>query len=278
MKFKKLLLTTAMATLCVGAFAQGFGGPPPQGGPGGPRMMFGGPMGGVQPAEMLVMREDVQADLKLTDEQKSKLLELRQSMRPGGPGGAPGGGPGGPGGGPPGGGGGFGGLPPGGAGQGGPGQGGPGGPSDEMRKAMEEARKKQTEAVKKILTAEQYARLKEISVQLAGNAALSDEEVQKSLGLTDAQKAKVKSLQQSQMAANQAVFQQARDGDLDPGQIREIMKKNTDILNAELGKVLTDAQKAKLKTMGGAPFKATEQPRGFGPGGGGFGGPGGGGG
>jgi hypothetical protein len=113
---------------------QGFrGGPPggPQGMRGGPGMMMGGPR--------ILMRPDVQKELKITDDQRQKLADLMPpgpgafEGRPGGPPGGFGGGPGGP----PGGfGGGPGGPPPGGfgGGQGGPGgpppggQGGPGGP------------------------------------------------------------------------------------------------------------------------------------------------------
>ena len=119
---------------------------------------------------------------------------------PGGP--PPGGGEeGGPGGPPPGGpGGGFGG------GFGGPGGGGPGGPNgggdpEAMRKMFEEARAKRLEQVKKILSADQYSRLKGIEIQLSGNAAILDPEIQKDLALTDAQKTKIKTLQKQQSDA-----------------------------------------------------------------------------
>jgi hypothetical protein len=37
-------------------------------------------------------------------------------------------------------------------------------------------------------------------------------------------------------------------------EFQEKNKKNDDILNTEIGKVLTDAQKAKLSEMGGKKF------------------------
>lgn len=298
-KLSLLAAFAAMATFSIGlCFAQdggfpgggpgGFGGPGGRG-PSGP----GGMMGGVARPEMLVMRRDVQADLQLTEDQKNQLAALRSSMRPaggpggfggpggpggpdGGPGGPPDGGPGGPGG-PGGDDGGPGGPPPGGpdGGPGGPaggfGDGGPGGPPpggpnggdfDAMRKTMEAARKKNLEQIKKILTADQYARLKGIEIQLSGNAAASDPEIQQDLKLTDAQKTKVKNLLQKQGEANRSVFERARNGDIDQDQVQTSLKNNKQALNVEIGKILTDDQKATLKTMAGKPFKATDPQRG----------------
>lgn len=270
MKVKKIILTMALAAVSLGAYAQqggGFQGGPPPGG--GMRMQMGGPGGGG--FDMLLFRQDVQADLQLTDDQKSQLSELGGPGGRGGPGG--GGGFGGP---PGGGGGGFGGPPPGGGGGGfgGPPPGGGGGGFDpeQMRKQMDEMRKKRTEQIKKILTAEQYARLKGISIQLSGNAAILNPEIQTDLAFSDTQKTKIKSLQQQQMDANRALFDQMRDGDIDRDQIQAAMKKSNTVMNDELGKVLTADQKTKLKTLAGKPFKATDPERG--PGGPGGGGPG----
>lgn len=276
-----------------GAFPQQ-GGPPqggfPQGGfpQGGFRGPMGfGQMGGGLNLVMLVGQPDVQDDLQLTDDQKDKLEKLRETMLPqggpggGGPGGGPGGGgpggggPGGDGpggggpggggpGGPPPGGGGFGGPPPdggpggGGPGGGGPGGGGPGGggPSDAMRKAFEETRKKATEELKKILTTDQYARLKGIGIQLGGNSVAADPEIQTDLALTDAQKAKIKTLQKKAGDAGRTLFDKVRNQELDPQELPGMMKQNRQILNDEIGKVLTPDQKTKLKTMSGKPFKS----------------------
>jgi hypothetical protein len=289
MKIHRMIAVAAVATLAVCSFAQGDpngggpGGPPPgQRGPGGP----GFRRVGLQPTEMLVRRSDVQTDLALTDDQKSKLHTLLQSMRgPGGPGG-PGGGPGGP---PPD--GGRGGPPPDG-GQGGPppdgGQGGPppdggpgGGGNDAFRARMDAMRKKITDGINAILTSDQKTRLKEIQVQLAGNAAAVDTGIQKSLKLTDDQKSKIASLVRSLGEANRAVFDKMRSGDIEPEQVQATLKKNTKILNAEIGKILTTDQTTALTQMSGKTFTSTEPDRGFGgpggPGGGGPGGPDGGG-
>lgn len=274
MNVKKVALMAIMSLAGAMALAQdgGPGGPPPGGGFGPPGMGRGGP-GGMNNPLFLLSRHDVQVDLKLTSEQIDKLNDLRETMRPqGGPGGGPGGpgggpgGEGGPGGGGPGGEGGPGGPPPDMAG----GQGGPGGPppaddsnSDDRFKAMEkrmkEMREKQDAAINKILTTEQQKRLKEIAIQLGGNAALLDATVQKSLSLSDEQKLKIKSLQTSQQKANRSVMEKARNGDIEFDQVRKIMDKNQKSLDKSLGELLTDAQKAKLKALGGAPFKEEKE-------------------
>src|SRR5579872_4330451 len=97
MKGTTIVVTLAVA-LATCAFAQQQGGPP-QGGPGGQRGQggFGGPggrrgmEGAIAPLDRLVFRADVQADIKVTADQKAKLVELRPRRGPGGPGG-----PGGP--------------------------------------------------------------------------------------------------------------------------------------------------------------------------------------
>src|SRR5207248_7657824 len=77
-------LTVAAGLLASGgAFAQGPGGGPP-GQFGGPPGRFGGPFGGPGRGPgggMLTMIPEVQTELKLTDEQKSKLAGLRQQAQ-----------------------------------------------------------------------------------------------------------------------------------------------------------------------------------------------------
>jgi hypothetical protein len=52
----------------------------------------------------------------------------------------------------------------------------------------------------------------------------------------------------------QALMQKMRDQELSREEMQEKMKKNGDIMNTELGKVLTDNQRAKLTEMGGKKF------------------------
>jgi Spy/CpxP family protein refolding chaperone len=139
----------------------------------------------------------------------------------------------------------------------------------EMRKKMQGVNKELDELATKILDADQLARAKQLQLQRQGGSALAREEVAKKLELTDDQTAKVKKLQESlakppQFDPNgdmQAQFQKMREN---------VTKTQKDMLA-----VLTDAQTAKWKEMCGKEFKFP-QGRGFGRGGaGGGGGPGG---
>jgi len=132
---------------------------------------------------------------------------------------------------------------------------------------MFEAReKKMTEALQKILTADQMTRLKEISIQLAGKQAVNDADVQTKLSITDDQKAKLKTLSGKMQEANRSIFEKMRDGEIQREDVQGMMKQNQTIMGTEIDKILTDDQKAKLKALAGKPFKATDQPRGFGGG------------
>lgn len=127
---------------------------------------------------------------------------------------------------------------------------------EAMQKMMETMGKEGDKKVEGILTADQFKRLKEIQLQLTGNRAILDKEVQKALELTKEQLAKIDSLQQNMNAANEALMQQAMDGSLSREEVQPKMQKNMEAFNAELGKILTADQAAKLKTMGGKPFVA----------------------
>jgi len=224
MNFKKLVMITATAALVCAAMAQGGG----QG-----RRGFGQQGDALQ----LTSREDVQKDLALTDEQKTKLTDLRtaaqgkmreafQAARDAA-----------------------------------------GDDQDAMRKAitaaMEKMQAENQTAIAGILTADQVKRLKEITVQFVGvRIAATNKEVQKDLSVTDEQKAKFAELQTKQQAAMREAFQNAQG---DQAAIREAMTKNNKIMEDEINKILTDAQKAKLKELGGSkPFVRVDPPAGGG--------------
>lgn len=184
--------------------------------------------------DMLLMRQDVQTDLGITSDQRKQLEDAQDGM--------------------------FSGVSFGTAGdnavvvQGGPpSSGGTAGAPD-----FKAIQKKIEDQVDHILTPPQKSRLKEIAIQLAGNAAVLDAGVENGLGLGEQQRAKVKDLDSKERAANGAVFEKARAGDLQPDQVMQIIRKNGQTLNTELGKILTDSQKAKLRAMGGKPFKAAD--------------------
>ncbi len=192
-------------------------------------------MGGDASGTMLLQRKDVQADLGLSDDQKTKLAALRDKAQ-----------------------------------------------SDMRdifqnsngdREAAMAAMQKYMENMQKevgaIVTKEQVARLKEINIQISGSRSAMIPAIQKEIGLSDAQVAKLKGLQAKQQEANQALFQKMRDQEITREELQEAMKKNSTVMDTEVAKVLTDGQKAKLKTMGGKEFKADPNEKGgFGGGGG----------
>ena len=185
----------------------------------------------------LLQRADVQKELKLSDDQKSKLAELNPRGARGAGGGNAGGGN------------------AGGAGAGG-GRGAGGGNVDpaEMQKRMAEREK----AVFDLLNADQGKRLKELFYQRSGFRALGREDVQKELGMSAEQIQKVKDLQDKQRVANQSIMEKVRNQELDRQEARDMQTKNDKTLGDELGKVLTSDQAAKFKAMQGAPFTFEE--------------------
>ncbi|MBI1333913.1 MAG: hypothetical protein JST12_12380 [Armatimonadetes bacterium] len=216
---KKLLFGIAILAIAVMSQAQRGG------------FMMGGAGGGANPA-MLLGREDVQKDLALTDAQKDKVATLtdQNAMR------------------------------------------------DRFMKAMQDAgvsfedmrtdegRKKMQPIMEKmqadmkkeidaILTPEQSKRLGQIGVQMAGNRAILQKDVAKALGITDDQNEKIQNLVKMQGDAQRGLFQKMQDGELTREDLQDKMKKNGEIFDTELGKLLTDNQKAKLKEMGGKPFE-----------------------
>lgn len=197
----------------------------------------------------LALRKDVQTDLAVTDDQKKKLDDLnakQREARRGQFGGGAGGGQRGNGGG-----------GNGGGGNGGGGFGGGQGIDREaLQKRMEEQRTQTHKDLAAILNEGQMKRLGEISVQLRGNRAILDTAVQKELGFTSEQSTKLKDLQDKQQAANQSLFEKVRNNEMSREDVQAAMEKNNKTMDEELGKILTSEQTAKLKAMGGKPFKA----------------------
>lgn len=223
-----------------------------QGGGGRQGRGFGGGFGRGNNTAFLLRRSDVQADLGISADQKSKLDDLMTSMRgQRGQGGAGGGG-----------------------GQGGAGGGTP--PTDAERQArraeMESRMAEMQSKVNAILTQQQQSRLKQISLQIRGNMALTDPDTQKEVGLSGDQISKIKGLQDTMQQASQSVMEKMRSQTITREQAMAAFKTNSDAMNKEIGKLLTSRQTAKFKEMQGATFKADpSQSQGFG-GGGGFGG------
>jgi Spy/CpxP family protein refolding chaperone len=221
----KFIAVTAIAVFAVASFAQGGGG---GGGRGqGRGFQFG--RGGMQdPAgTFLLNREDVAGEIKLTADQKTKLDGIRQAQRD---------------------------------------KmremfqnGGGGGDREAMMAEMQKMQAANSKEMLAVLTDDQKKRLKELAIQRMGNSVVTNADLQKELGVTDDQKAKIKDLQDKQAAANQALMEKMRNQEIERDAAMESMRKNGEAFNVELGKILTDAQKEKIKTMSGKPFKFVEQ-------------------
>ena len=218
MKSQALRLLAAVAVVAIAAtgFAQQRGG----------MMMRGGGDSGIG----LLMRKDVQDDLALTAEQKTKIEAIQtkaseqmrakfQEMRDSG------------------------------------------GDFQSMRGEMEKMMAGVKKEAMAVLTETQAKRAKEIQVQLQGNRAILDAAIQKDLGLSEEQKAKVKKIQDDQQAGMQQMRQDMQDGSMSREEMQAAMQKRQTAMGEELGKILTAGQAAKLKEMGGSkPFKKADKP------------------
>lgn len=291
MRLKHLCLGLAVAliglTTLVVAQQPGQRGGPPGGRGFGGFGFFGGPGGGFSRLGLLSIPE-VRRELELADEQVEAIEKLREELRarfpgPGGPGGR---GPGGP--------------PDGQRGRrgrgnnealrltpaewffvqaqqpgqpGGRGRGGFGPITEEQRAEFERQRreraKEEREKLAEILLPHQLKRLTEIYLQLAGVAALQDDDIAAELGITEAQKAKIAEVQ----AANREEMGERMRELFQGGNREEIQAKMQELRRAADAKVLavlTPEQQKKFEEMKGKPFSL---PEGFGRGG--FGPPGG---
>lgn len=217
MKVNLRILTALACVAIVGSsFAQ----------QGGGRRQRGG--GGQMTLSRVVQRPDVQADLALTDDEKTKLEALVPARGQGG-GGRRGGG----------------GAAGGGGGQGAPDPG-----------AMAARRKEEKDKIAAILTPDQMKRLSEIYIQLQGDMAVTDPDVQTAIGFDDAQKAKLKDLTAQYRDATRQLREKAQSDNLDRAAVREATQKNQKTYSDEIHKILTDSQISKLKDLGGKPFTA----------------------
>ncbi len=112
-----------------------------------------------------------------------------------------------------------------------------------------------------ILTATQKTRIAEIHVQVMGPRAVADPEIQKKLGLTAAQKAKVDTAMKAYQAEIGKLMaslrgQSTQGGTIQaPGSVAKIETANKK-LETSLNSILTTAQKTKLNSLKGRPFKA----------------------
>lgn len=222
--FKRAVLSLAV-TACLTAPALA------QPGPGGFGRGFGGPL-------THLSNKSVQAELKLSDEQKKKvedankkISDLRREK--------------------------FQGLTREDFGN-----------QEKMAKLNKEISDATAKEVKGIdLKSEQEKRLQEITYQQMRTRAFSDEKVQAALKFTDEQKESIKKIGEEQRKA----VEEATKG-LNPFRDREKFTEATNKVGKEtegkIAKVLTDSQKASWKEMKGEAFDYKQDPRPMRPGGG----------
>ncbi|MFO0904318.1 MAG: hypothetical protein U0939_15045 [Pirellulales bacterium] len=145
----------------------------------------------------------------------------------------------------------------------------------EMMAKMTEAQRgiqaKFIPQIKELLTAEQYARLQQISWQAAGAQALSDPELAKLLELTDEQKQKLEANGRDFQTKVREAFAGGRGGPGGGGPGGEAMAKIQELnkeRDAKAFEILTADQKAALEKAKGKEFDVSQLRQGRGgPGG-----------
>lgn len=191
---------------------------PAQGG--GQRGGFRGAMGG----PMILGRDDVTAELKLSADQKTALQKIFEEMRP----------------------------------QGGPGGGGGGGGGGQRGGGAQLAAEMEAK-IKTVLNEGQFKRYQELSLQQAGGLALGRADVQVALGATDAQKTKIQELNDAMREDMREMFQGGGGGGDREAMMAE-MRKMREGYSKDMLKLLTAEQNKKWLAMLGKPFKFQDQP------------------
>lgn len=233
-----MLRRMALVTLLAGALAvlavaqppaggrRGQGGQPP--GPfGGAPMMFarGGPMMMLG----LLRNPQVQQELKLTEEQRTKLEQLGDQLREK-----------------------FRGLfqelrnlSP-----------------EEREKRLGEVNAQVEKELAKVLKEQQLKRLRQIALQVEGLAALARPEIAKQVGVTEEQLTKIREILREAGEKRRAIFQQGPGGD--PQARFQEMRKIREWVDEQIEKLLTERQKKRWQELIGEPFKFEFQPFGGG--------------
>ena len=189
-----LLLCGAIGFSTAAMAQPGPGGPPGRGfGGGGFGPMMGG-MGGMASPTMLLNADAVAKELKLTDDQKAKIRQINEkaqaTMREA-----------------------FEGLA----------DLSPEERQEKMaglREKMQNQRKETNKALEAVLTEDQAKRLKEVFIQVLGEQSLRNPEVQAALGLSDDQKAKIRSILEILTDDQKAAFAKMKGEKFDVNSIR----------------------------------------------------------
>lgn len=137
----------------------------------------------------------------------------------------------------------------------------PGAPRDGNRSSMREKMDGFEKRANGLLTPAQRTRIKEIQLHLMGNRVITMPEMQKQLGITAVQKARIDAAVKAHGATLSKLMQsfrtnKQRGGTIQaPGAFQKIEAANTK-LDRDLGAIMTAAQRTKLASLRGRPFKA----------------------
>lgn len=212
MRTKWLWLGIAAMALTSVALAQQPERPRREGQPG---FGFGGRMMGGNIRMMLLMREDVQKELNLSQTQKAKLEQMRQEMmqamqqlRD---------------------------LPP------------------EQRREQRQALQQRYDPTS-VLTDAQRKRLRELELQWQGPSALLDPEIARQVGLTEEQQAKIRGIIQESFQAMRERFQPGQPPEQSGDRMQEIQRAREQT-EKKILEVLTPAQRERWQQLLGKPFE-----------------------
>ena len=129
---------------------------------------------------------------------------------------------------------------------------------EEIAKRVEEAAKKVEETVKTVLDSKQQERLAELRIQREGAAALARAEIAEKIGLAQEQKDKIKKAQE-EAASARANFPGRDASQEERTKAMEEARKAREKVNAEIMAVLSPQQKEAFEKLQGAKFEFPAQ-------------------
>jgi Spy/CpxP family protein refolding chaperone len=142
---------------------------------------------------------------------------------------------------------------------------------EELRPKMEESQKALAKQIDEVLMPNQRDRLKQVTIQIQGTAALSDDEVAKELALTDDQEKQIEQVRREAGERNREAFRDGGAGG-DPEARRERFQKMQKETDDKVLAVLSSEQRDKFTKMQGEKFEFDRSQLFRGPGGPGGGG------
>jgi len=134
-----------------------------------------------------------------------------------------------------------------------------------MMETMRELRNgmagQEIETMKEILNEDQFARYQQLSVQLMGIQALASESVAEKIGLDDEHRKEIEQVFADGRQRTQEKFRELRESG-DRSGFREMMEELQKQTEEEVMAVLSEQQKEKFKELKGEPFEFPERRRG----------------